>query len=324
MIPDLQGGVRKMSDRYVGIDVSKSRLDVACSEGRSWSVANDAPGQVQLCEQLRTQGAKLVVLEATGGLERGIAAQLTAAGLELRVVNARQVRDFAKALGRLAKTDQLDAQVLVRFGQAMKLESRALVSEQVTAMQALVARRIQLIEMITMERNRLSTAHKGVKRSHLRIIRTLEQQLAETDKDLDQGLRESGIWQEKVELLETVPGIARVTSLSLLASLPELGTLNRRQISALAGLAPFNRDSGAWRGTRSIYGGRASARRALYMATLVGTKHNAVLRVFYQRLRAAGKPAKVALTACMRKMLTIINRMLKERRAWDPQLSSAA
>lgn len=238
----------------------------------------------------------------------------------MRVVNARQVRDFAKASGRLAKTDRLDAQVLVHFAQAMKLEPRPIVSEQTAAMQALVARRVQLIEMLTMERNRLSVAHKGVKRSHLRMIRLLEQQLADTDKDLDQGLRECGVWREKVELLESVPGIARVTSLSLLASLPELGTLSRRQISALAGLAPFNRDSGTWSGKRCIYGGRAAVRRALYMATLVGTRHNTVLRAFYQRLRAAGKPCKVALTACMRKMLTIVNQMIKERRRWSPQL----
>lgn len=311
-----------MTDHYVGIDVSKARLDVASSDSRSWQVSNDEAGQGQLCEQLRKAAPKLVVMEATGGLERPIAAQLAAAGVELRVVNARQVRDFAKASGRWAKTDRLDAQVLVHFAQAMKLEPRAMPSEQTLALQALMARRRQLIEMLTMERNRLSMAHKGVKRSHLRVIHLLEKQLTDTDQDLDQGLRDSGVWREKVELLESVPGIARITSLSLLASLPELGTLNRRQISALAGLAPFNRDSGRWQGTRSIYGGRAAARGALYMSALVGIRYNPVLRVFYQRLRGAGKPAKVALTACMRKLLTIINRMLCERRPWSPQLAN--
>jgi len=305
-----------MSELYVGIDVSKERLDVATSDGRIWQVSNDGVGHAQLCAQLSTEGPKLTVLEATGGLEQAIAAELAAAGLELRVVNARQVRDFAKASGRLAKTDGLDAEVLVHFAQAMQLEPRGLPSEQLLALQALIARRRQLIEMLTMEKNRLGRAHQGVKRSHLRIIHFLEKQLAQTDEGLGQALRDCGVWREKVELLESVPGIARVTSLHLLASLPELGTLNRRQISALAGVAPFNRDSGRYSGKRSIYGGRATARRALYMAALVGSRHNPLLRMFYQRLRAAGKPAKVALTACMRKLLTIINGMIKERRPW--------
>lgn len=313
-----------MTSIYVGIDVSKLRLDVACSDGRQWNVPNDEVGQTQLREQLRLDHPRLVVMEASGGWERAVAACLAAAGIELRVVNARQVRDFAKASGRLAKTDRLDAQVLVHFAQAMKLEPRAPVEEGVAALQALIARRQQLIEMLTMERNRLNTAHKGVKRSHLRIMQTIQKQLDETDKDLDQGLRESGVWREKVELLETVPGVARVTSLSLLAALPELGTLNRRQIAALAGLAPYNCDSGAQRGSRHIYAGRASVRRALYMSALVGCRYNEVLRAFYKRLREAGKPAKVALTACMRKLLTILNRMLKERQPWTPQLSMHA
>jgi transposase len=313
-----------MSELYVGIDVSKQRLDVASSDGRDWQVGNDASGHAELCAQLSAEGPKLIVLEATGGLEQAVAGVLAAAGLELRIVNARQVREFARALGRLAKTDRLDAQVLVRFGQAMRLEPRAVQSEQMLALQALVARRRQLIEMLTMERNRLGRAHKGIKRSHLRIIHFLEKQLAETDEGLGRALRECGVWREKVELLESVPGVARVTSLNLLASLPELGALNRRQISALAGVAPFNRDSGGWQGKRSIYGGRATARQALYMAALVGSRHNPVIRAFYERLRQAGKPAKVALTACMRKLLTILNRMLKEHRAWDASVAASA
>jgi transposase len=306
-----------MSELYVGVDVSKDRLDVAASDGRIWHVSNDQAGHAQLCAQLSTERPKLTVLEATGGLEHAIAAELASCSLELRVVNARQVRDFAKASGRLAKTDRLDAQVLVHFAQAMRLEPRPVPSEELLALQALVARRRQLIEMLTMEKNRLARAHKGVKRSHMRIIRLLEEQLRDTDEGLGQALRECGVWREKVDLLESVPGIARVTSVNLLASLPELGTLNRRQISALAGVAPFNRDSGRWSGKRSIYGGRAAARRALYMAALVGSRHNPLLRAFYRRLRDAGKPAKVALVACMRKLLTIINSMIREARPWS-------
>lgn len=317
-------GLRKMSELYVGIDVSKERLDVAVSDGRECHFDNDAAGHSQLRALLLPQQPRLIVMEASGGLERSAAAELAAAGLALRIVNARQVRDFAKASGRLAKTDRLDAQMLVRFAQAMKLEPRELPNEQLQGLQALIARRRQLIEMLVMEKNRLRTAHKEVKRSLKKNIEWLEQQLKHTDQDLGSALRDCGVWREKVELLESVPGIARVTALTLLASLPELGTLNRREISALAGVAPFNRDSGSWSGKRCVYGGRAPVRGALYMATLVGVRYNAVLKVFYGRLRAAGKPAKVALVACMRKLLTIINSMIRHRQHWSPQLMEIA
>jgi transposase len=313
-----------MNERCVGIDVSKARLDVAVGEGEPFSVANDLAGHVQLSERLAAVKPRLIVMEATGGLERAVAAHLTAQALPIRVVNPRQVRRFAQATGILAKTDRLDAAVLVRFAQAVQLEPRALPSEQVQALQALIARRNELTEMLTMERNRLRLAHKSVRRHLKKSIEWLESQIGSTDHDIDGMLRECGIWRDKVELLESVPGIARVTSLRLVTTLPELGTLNRRQISALAGVAPFNQDSGQWRGKRRIYGGRAEARTALYMAALVGSRHNPVLRAFYQRLRAAGKPAKVALTACMRKLLTILNVMLREGRAWSPRLASAA
>lgn len=313
-----------MSELYVGIDISKDRLDVALSDGRFVQVSNDDAGRAQLREQLSTEAPKLIVMEATAGFEQAVAAELAAAGLALRIVNPRQVRHFAKAAGYLAKTDRLDAQVLMRFAQAMQPEPRAVQSEEMLELQALIGRRRQLIEMLTMEKNRLRLARKQIKRSLMRVIRVLEQQLQDTDKDLGGMLRECGVWREKVELLESVPGIARVTSVNLLATLPELGTLNRRQISALAGVAPFNRDSGGWQGKRSIYGGRAAARSALYMAALVGSRHNPILKEFYQRLRKAGKPAKVALTACMRKLLTIINVMLKEGRSWNPQLAANA
>jgi transposase len=313
-----------VNDQCVGIDVSKARLDVAVAGGEAFSVGNDGPGHVELCERLKAIGPRLIVMEATGGWERAVAAQLTAQGLALRVVNPRQVRYFAQAAGVLAKTDRLDAAVLARFAQAMQLEPRALPDEQVQALRALIARRSELTEMLTMERNRLRLAHKSV-RAHLKkSIRWLESQLHDTDHDIDGMLRESGVWRDKVELLESVPGIARLTSLRLVMTLPELGTLNSRQISALAGVAPFNQDSGQWRGKRRISGGRAAARTALYMAALVGSRHNPVLRTFYQRLRAAGKPAKVALTACMRKLLTIINSMLRYGRRWSPTLADVA
>jgi len=313
-----------MSELYIGIDVSKERLDVAFSDGREGQFGNDPAGHSQLREVLSEQPPQLVVMEATGGLERSAAAVLAAAGLALRIVNARQVRDFAKASGRLAKTDRLDARVLVKFAQAMKLEPRELPSEQQQGLQALIARRQQLIEMLVMEKNRLRTAHKDVKRGLKKNIDWLEQQIKHADQDLGSALRECGVWREKVELLESVPGIARITALRLLAGLPELGTLNRREISALAGVAPFNCDSGGWSGKRCVYGGRAFARSALYMSALVGVRYNAVLRAFYQRLRAAGKPSKVALVACMRKLLTIINSMIRHRQCWSPKLVELA
>lgn len=309
-----------MSELYVGIDVSKARLDVALSDGRCFQCGNDEVGHAQLVEQFAGAPPKLIVMEATGGLERAVATQLTAAGCALRIVNARLVRHFAKASGLLAKTDQLDAEVLVRFAQVMRLEPRALVSEELSQLQALIARRRQLLEMLGMEKNRLATAHAAVKVNIKRSIQWLEKQLANTESDMDGALKQCGIWREKVELLESVPGIARVTSLNLIASLPELGALNRRQISALVGVAPFNRDSGRMQGKRSTYGGRAVPRSALYMAALVGARHNPVLRTFYQRLRAAGKPGKVALVACMRKLLTILNVMIRERQPWNPTL----
>lgn len=313
-----------MSEQYVGIDVSKDRLDIAMSDGREFHLGNDEAAHRQLCGLLVGEAPRLIVMEATGGLERAAAAELAASGLAIRIVNARQVRDFAKASGRLAKTDRLDARVLVRFAQAMKLEPREVVSEELQALQALILRRRQLIEMLVMEKNRLRLAHRQIKHGVKKSIEWLEQQIRETDQDLGIALRENGVWREKVELLASVPGIAQLTALKLLASLPELGTLNRREISALAGVAPFNRDSGRWSGKRSIYGGRALARAALYMSALVGVRHNGVLKAFYQRLRTAGKPAKVALVACMRKLLTIINSMIRHRQSWSPKLLETA
>jgi transposase len=313
-----------MGKQYVGIDVSQDRLDVAFSDGRELEVGNDEAGHQQLCELLSAEVPQLVVLEATGGFERMAAVALAAAGLSLRVVNARQVRDFAKASGRLAKTDRLDARVLVAFAEAMKLEPREVPSEELQALQALILRRRQIVEMLVMEKNRLRTAHKGVKRDLKQSIAWLEKRLKQTDQDLGAALRECGVWQEKVELLESVPGVARVTALTVVSILPEIGTLNRREISALAGVAPFNRDSGYWSGKRSIYGGREAARKALYMCTLAGIRCNATIKQFYTRLRKAGKPGKVAMVACMRKLLTILNSMIKHHQRWSPKLMEIA
>ena len=306
----------EMAEQYIGVDVSKGHLDVASSDGESFRVTNDESGHEQLVARFRVERPTLVLMEATGGLERALAVQLSAAGVALRIVNARHVRHFARATGLLAKTDRLDAQALVRFAQTLKPEPRSIEPEQTVALQALIGRRRQLVEMLSMERNRLRTAHRGVRPDLQASIRWLEKRLAGVDDDLDRVLRDCGVWREKVELLESVPGVGRVISVSLLASLPELGRLNRHQISALAGVAPFNRDSGRWQGRRSIYGGRPRVRSALYMAALVGARHNPVLRAFYQRLRTAGKPPKVALTACMRKLLVILNTMLKTGRPW--------
>lgn len=311
----------EMDKPYVGVDVSKEHLDVATSAGESFRVTNDESGHEALVCRFRAEPPTLVLMEATGGLERSLAVQLSAAGVALRIMNARHVRHFAKATGLLAKTDRLDAQALMRFAQTLKPEPRSIEPEQTVALQALIGRRRQLVEMLSMERNRLRTAHRGVRRDLQASIRWLEKRLAAVDDDIDRALRECGVWREKVELLESVPGVGRVISVSLLASLPELGRLNRHQISALAGVAPFNRDSGRWQGRRSIYGGRPVVRSALYMAALVGARHNPVLRAFYQRLRIAGKPAKVALTACMRKLLVILNTMLKTGQPWQANLA---
>jgi transposase len=310
-----------MSDVYVGIDVSKNQLDVALSSGSYQQYTNDEAGHAELGTQLQAENPQLIVLEASGGFERALAAELAARELPVRIVNARWVRHFAKAVGLLAKTDQIDAHVLVRFGQALKPEARELVSEELHMMQALVARRRQLIEMLGIERNRLRTAHKAVMPQLQRTIKWLEKELGLNDQEMDDALKSCGVWSEKVELLESVPGIGRVVSLNLVATLPELGRLNRRQISALVGVAPFNRDSGTLRGKRKIYGGRATTRSALYMAALVGARHNPVLKAFYQRLRAAGKPGKVALVACMRKLLTILNVMVRDGTPWSPKVA---
>jgi transposase len=311
----------EVSSIFVGIDVSKERLDVAMRpSGERESVTNDKAGIEALVKRLGGIQTTLIVLEATGGLERILMRSLASAELPVVVVNPRQVRDFAKATGQLAKTDRIDALVLARFGEAVRPALRPLPDEMTLELRALIARRRQITEMIVAERNRLSGASKSVRKRIDAHIRWLEAELDRAGKDLDQSIRQSPIWQENEDLLRSVPGIGPVISRSLIAELPELGQLNRKQIAALVGIAPLNHDSGTLRGRRTIWGGRATVRAVLYMAALVASRRNAVIRAFYQRLRNAGKSPKVALVACMRKLLTILNSMLKHKTRWSENI----
>jgi transposase len=307
----------EVSRTFVGVDVSKGRLDVAVRpSGESASFSNDELGIKPLVNRLEEIQPTLIVLEATGGIERQLVRALVSAELPVVVVNPRQVRDFAKASGQLAKTDAIDAMVLARFAEAIRPTVRPLPDESLLELRALIARRRQLTEMIVAERNRLTAASKSVRKRINTHIRWLEAELGRADKDLDQSIRQSPIWKENEDLLRSVPGIGPVISRTLLAELPELGQLNRKQIAALVGIAPLNRDSGTLRGRRTIWGGRATVRAALYMAALVASRRNAVIRDFYKRLRNTGKAPKVALVACMRKLLTILNAMIKHRTCW--------
>lgn len=261
------------------------------------------------------------MLEATGGVERQLTRALASAELPVVVVNPRQVRDFAKATGQLAKTDAIDAVVLARFAETVRPVLRPLPDEVTLELRALIARRRQITEMMVAERNRLRGASQSVTKRIDAHIRWLEAELQRADKDLDQSIRQSPIWQENEDLLRSVPSIGPVISRTLLAELPELGQLNRKQIAALVGIAPLNWDSGTLRGRRAIWGGRASVRAVLYMAALVASRHNTVMRVFYKRLRDAGKAPKVALVACMRKLLTILNSMIKHKTRWSENFS---
>jgi transposase len=310
---------------YVGIDVAQATLDVALlPSGETWQVANDEPGIRALVTRLQPHAPTLIVLEATGGYERAPVAALATAGLPVVVANPRQVRNFARATGQLAKTDTLDAGILARFADRVRPAVRPLPEPATQELAALLARRRQLLEMLSAERQRLSLAAASVRRSLTQHIAWLERQLGRVDDDLDALIQASPLWRAKDNLLQSVPGIGPVASRTLLATLPELGTLSHKQIAALVGVAPLARDSGTLRGKRSVWGGRAVARTALYMAALVASRYNPVLRVFYQRLRAAGKPAKLALIACARKLLTILNAMVRANTYWvAPDLRSA-
>jgi transposase len=309
---------------FAGIDVSKATLDVGLRpSGEHWRTTNDETGISGLVKQLRTRAPGLIVLEATGGLERLVVAALALAGLPLAVVNPRQVRDFAKATGRLAKTDALDAAVLAHFAEAIRPEPHPLPDDASQALAALVERRRQVVGMLIAEKNRYQQALPAV-RPHLAAhIAWLEQALKDLDVELDASLRASPLWRERDRLLRSVPGVGPTVSLTLLAHLPELGSGSVKHVATLVGLAPLNRDSGAWRGSRTIWGGRRQVRAALYMAALVGVRHNPVLRSFYDGLLARGKPKKVALTACMHKLLTILHALLRDHTPWQPALPAS-
>lgn len=304
---------------YVGVDVAKDRLDIHVRpSGDAFVVARDHEGLNDLVERLRGLSPALVVLEATGGFEVTVAAALSSAGLPLAVVNPRQIRDFARSTGRLAKTDALDAAAIAHFAEAIQPEPRALPDDRSRELGELVARRRQVIDMMVAENHRARELRNPRLRKRIaRHVAALQKELAEIEKDLDDSIRGTPIWRERDDLLRSVPGIGNATARTLLADLPELGSLDRKQIAALAGLAPFNRDSGKLRGRRMIRGGRAPVRCALYMATVVASRCNPTIATFYKRLRAAGKPGKVAIIACMRKLLTILNAIIRDRTPWQ-------
>ena len=309
---------------YVGMDVSKATLDICVSDGETWQVANDDRAMQELCARMAALEPALVVLEATGGYELRAAGALAAAHVPVAVVNPRQVRSYARSMGQLAKTDRIDARILARFAAAVRPEPRPLPDAETMALDALITRRRQLVAMSAAEQTRLETAAPITRKQIKLHIGWLRRELAKIDEDIDGMVKRSPLWRAKDDLLQSVPGIGETTSRTLLALLPELGTLNRKQIAALVGVAPFNRDSGTLRGRRRIWGGRARVRTALYMAAFVGRRWNPTLKAFYDRLRDAGKPAKVAMVACMHKLLTVINAMVRDGRAWNTGHVAAA
>lgn len=302
-------------ETFVGIDVAKDHLDVhILPSGASSRFDTDSRGLDALVEAVKEISPKSIVLEATGGYERVVAASLAAESLSPAVVNPRQIRDFARATGRLAKTDKIDAQILARFAQTIRPAPRPIPTDTEKALKELVVRRQQLVDTRTKEKNRRGqmSSERALESIH-RMIQTLDQEIADIDRELDDHIKQNPVMVEKYELLITVPGIGPNTARVIVVQLAELGQLNRRQIAALLGVAPMNRDSGSMRGRRMISGGRSDVRKAFYMATLVATCHNDKIRDFYQRLRAAGKPAKVAIVACMRKLIAILNAMMKKK-----------
>lgn len=305
---------------YIGIDVSKDRLDIAILPSQdSFAVQRDSGGLDALLERLKALAPELIVLEATGGFEQVVAATLAGASLPVVVVNPRQIRDFARALGRLAKTDKVDAAVIALFAERVRPPLRPLPDADARLLDELVTRRRQIIEMLVAEGNRARRLQtkKVVKRIE-RHRALLQKELTEIERELDESIRGTPLWRETEDLLQSVPGVGPALARTLIAELPELGRLDRRQIASLVGLAPFARDSGVRRGHRTVWGGRASVRAVLYMATLAATRCNPVIQAFYRRLRQAGKPFKVAVTACMRKLITILNAIVRDRRPWQP------
>lgn len=302
---------------YVGIDVSKARLDVAIlTTGGGWSVANNETGVNSLIVRLGRATLGRIVVEATGGLERLLVTRLSEAGMPVSLVNPKQVRHFARGLGRRAKTDQIDALVLARFGQVTQPILYVKPSDHEEELSALVERRQQLVDTLTAEKNRLGTARRAARESLKTHIRWLEEEIEALRQQIEALVRQSKEMKHKSEILQSAPGVGQITTVTLLAMLPELGRINRKQIAALVGVAPFNHDSGSLHGVRYCSGGRATVRTLLYMATLSGIRHNPLIRDFYTRLKNQGKPSKVALVACMRKFLTILNAMIRDDKPW--------
>lgn len=310
-------------ETFVGIDVSKNTLD-ACAEPGSvrLHVAYDEEGITRVCKEFSALQPRLIVVEATGGLETRLVAALAAKGLDVSVINPRQARDFAKAKGQLAKTDEVDAAVLCAFARAIRPPVRVLKDETTRELEALVTRRQQLVAMRTQETQRLYTlSSKALQKELRRHIAWLNKRIVESDDNIRRRLRNSEIWRTKDDLLRGVPGIGEVNSAMLLCKCPEIGRLNRREISKLVGVAPLANDSGKHHGKRHVWGGRAEVRAALYMATIVAMKWNPVIQAFAERLKAAGKAPKVVIVACMRKLLTILNAMIKNMSPWDPNMA---
>jgi transposase len=309
-----------MANQYVGIDVAKATLDVAIgSDGELVQVENSEAGIARLLERLGEVAPELVVLEATGGYESVVAGAIVGRGIAVAVVNPRQVRDFAKATGVLAKTDRIDARVLARFAEAVRPEPRPLPTAEAKELEEYLSRRRQLVDMLTMEKNRQSiAATERMKKSLKKHVEWLEEALRRANDDIDKAIRNSPAWREQEDLLRSMPGIGPVSARTMLAELPELGQLNRKKIAALVGVAPLNRDSGTLHGSRTCWGGRASVRQVLYMAALSAVRCNPVIRRTYAALRARGKKHKVALVACMRKLLTILTAMVRDQRRWSP------
>jgi transposase len=304
---------------FVGLDIAKAHIDVSVRPtAEQWQAEQTDDGIAGLVARLVALTPALVVVESTGGYETAVVTALAVAQIPVAVVNPRQVRDFAKALGRLAKTDAIDAAVLAVFAERVRPDVRPLPDDAHQELVALVMRRRQLLDMLIAERNRLATARRSVRASVQQHVRWLERRIHDADADLTTTIQHSPLWRAKDQLLRGVPGIGPITSSMLIALLPELGALSRREIASLVGVAPLNHDSGRHRGRRMVWGGRASVRAPLYMATLVATRHNPTIRAFYQRLRAAGKPPLVALVAAMRKLLTILNAMVKHQASWHP------
>ena len=302
---------------YVGIDVAKADLDIALdSSEERWQFPNNEAGIRRIVELLQKLSPALVVMEATGGYETPLAYALKVSGIPIAIANPRAVRDFAKATGKLAKTDALDAKVLAHFAAVIKPEPRPIADEELQELDAILARRRQISEMLTAEKNRLHTARKPVRAGIKAHIAYLGKEMGDIEASLNDRIQESPVEQAKYNLLRSVPGVGPILCTTLLIELPELGKLNKKQIAALVGVAPLNRDSGTLRGKRTVWGGRATIRGPLYMAALVATRHNPVIKAFYDRLCAAGKAKKVALTACMRKLLVILNAMLQHGTPW--------